>query len=918
MDQRSHYLPDSNRHSHRRQDREVHSRYVQQEWDQNHPPLDPRDRGRHWGHPESQYMAHFMPARAEQFPYSSQQYSYSYGWREQPRPQSRHGYEWPPHGHWDSRDSYGHNDYYRRQHAQQGGEQWADPYSWRTNERTHRQEGGETSNMEEHRWDYGNSSSLQSFREHEETPSRDDESSCYYPGTLERSKTSGLSSSSYELSQYMNGADLGDSDPWPATTSDTEHKAARQVPAPLKFSIPHAVVSFGPAGKLVRVTPHLSAPESVSQLQIHSMEVILSETQEQQEMRNFPGPLTREDLHKVDAIEFAHQKAEACMRDIKLHDKSSAALLWNLLILLCRQNGQMAGSDIAELLVQDFRSNGNGGSDAPTLIDFNEPASTVAPPTGGGDLLTGDLSSFRSESPEKALQSYTQLLLGGRKKEALESAMINGLWGHALFLASKMGSRSYTTVLNRFTSQLAASDPLQTLFQLLSGRIPSVALSCANKKWGDWRPHLAVMLSNEARDPAVQQKAIISMGDSLASRGLIHAAHVCYLTAGVPFGLFTNNAERLVLLGSSHRQTFGCFATNSAIQCTELYEYSQALGSKHFTTPSLQVYKFLYACRLLDFGLSSQAFHYCEVVGGALLKQREPDFVLTAEVIKLSDRLRHSEGQYGETVLSGALREPEWLHRLRTRHGSLQTGSYDRLQTHHLPLQSGFACEDRDVFLESDSDDSSCRVQDPEPELLYFRASEDQENITGQTGGRTEEVTETVYNREAQDWPDADTPALIGYAPPVLPVATSQNVPFYSADSVNVPSALSHCPLSNLSSAADEETSSSGPQMMLELNISQTSQQDIPATAEGSEEPIETPKESPKTGWFRQWFRSKTSDAQKETMEQKAAQTSLDPSPSAGFSSPPPPAGPPPGAFPSAPSAAGINPFSRKAGQQLG
>lgn len=46
----------------------------------------------------------------------------------------------------------------------------------------------------------------------------------------------------------------------------------------------------------------------------------------------------REDLHKVDAIEFAHQQTGACMRDNKLHDKSSAALLWNLLILLCRQN----------------------------------------------------------------------------------------------------------------------------------------------------------------------------------------------------------------------------------------------------------------------------------------------------------------------------------------------------------------------------------------------------------------------------------------------------------------------------------------------------------------------------------------------------------------------------------------------------
>ncbi len=111
------------------------------------------------------------------------------------------------------------------------------------------------------------------------------------------------------------------------------------------------------------------------------------------------------------------------------------------------------------------------------------------------------------------------------------------------------------------------------------------AQCCGNEKWGDWRPHLAVMLSNETGDPTVQQKAIITMGDTLgtdsaltdtltgcnvvsaqkcelivlccsscaASKGLLYAAHVCYLTAGVPFGGFTQKAERLVLLGSSHR-----------------------------------------------------------------------------------------------------------------------------------------------------------------------------------------------------------------------------------------------------------------------------------------------------------------------------------------------------------------------------
>lgn len=48
-----------------------------------------------------------------------------------------------------------------------------------------------------------------------------------------------------------------------------------------------------------------------------------------------------------------------------------------------------------------------------------------------------------------------------------------------------------------------------------------------------------------------------------------------------------------------------------------------------------QVYKFIYASRLLDCGLASQAFHYCEVVGQAILREREPFFLLTEEVIKV-------------------------------------------------------------------------------------------------------------------------------------------------------------------------------------------------------------------------------------------------------------------------------------------
>ncbi|XP_035508999.1 protein transport protein Sec16B [Morone saxatilis] len=926
MDHRGHPRSDSGRHSHKAKDKEDYYRYSQQDRDQSYPPQNPRDWDRHWAHPDARYRTHFTspPARPEPYPYSTQQYAYGHGCPEHQRPQSRHGYDYPPPNHWDYRDNYGYydQDYYRGQHGRQDVGQWGPQESWKTDhyhDRTYKQEHSGSSNTEEYRYDQGRDSSQHYLNDYEDNPSRENEEvSSYYMGTLESSKNSGLSSSSYELSQYINGAEHSE----PVHMSAAEHGPVHQVSAPLKYSVPHAVASFGPAGQLIRVTPGLSTQENVSQLEIHSLEVILSDTKEQQEMRTFPGPLTREDLHKVDAIEFAHQRAGACMRADKLHDKSSAALLWNLLILLCRQNGQIVGSDIAELLMQGSHSDGSWESDAPTLIDFSDATTAEAPPSKGDDLLTGNWSSFSSETSEKALQSYTQLLLGGRKKEALESAMSSGLWGHALFLASKMDNRSYTTVLNRFTGQLTASDPLQTLFQLLSGRIPAVAAGCGNEKWGDWTPHLAVMLSNETGDPAVQQKAIVTMGDSLASKGLLHAAHVCYLTASVPFGVFTQKADRLVLLGSSHRQSFEYFATNPAIQCTELYEYSQTLGGKCFSIPSFQVYKFLYASRLLDCGLASQAFHYCEVVGQAILRQREPFFVLTGEVIKLSERLRHSEGQFSETGVSGAEQEPDWLKQLRARYHSIQTGSYDCTETYQQPLPEGSALahEDGKVCLEPDLDDLSRDIQSPEPELLYYRGTEDQESPEHRVEGHTEEMTLSWDVSGAQDRPLANCPMPVPmvYAPPGPTVAASQDFSYHNTDSAEVRTAPPHCPLSNLPSAAERARLSSGAGtmggQMLEVGISH---HHIPQGLEASEQIDKPPKQSAKAGWFSGWFKSKPKDVRKESSEQGSpAQTVLPPT--TGVCPPPPPTIVSPGMFPSQPSPAEINPFSRKAGQQLG
>lgn len=102
-------------------------------------------------------------------------------------------------------------------------------------------------------------------------------------------------------------------------------------------------------------------------------QTLLQHLPEQEEMRAFPGPLGkyvppgcpggrlaavaegglaaapvlvpeccssfRDDTHKVDVINFAQNKATKCLQNENLIDKESANLLWNFIILLCRQNG---------------------------------------------------------------------------------------------------------------------------------------------------------------------------------------------------------------------------------------------------------------------------------------------------------------------------------------------------------------------------------------------------------------------------------------------------------------------------------------------------------------------------------------------------------------------------------------------------
>ncbi|NXW54417.1 SC16B protein, partial [Eurystomus gularis] len=489
------------------------------------------------------------------------------------------------------------------------------------------------------------------------------------PSLLLQYRESGLSSSSYELSQYIrDGADHYNpmlSGTWsPAQAGEPSASTPAPV-VPHKFSLPHMAVCFGAGGQLVLVCPHHPAEGQLAHVELHSLEVILHDTKELEELRTFPGPLAREDLHKVDVMTFCQLKiATSC--DLSTQRGRDSALLWKLLVLLCRQNGSMVGSDTAELLMQDCRHQGKYKRQNPAanLISLTDDKWMARQP-GTLDLITGEVPPV-VETQAQIVEKFTRLLYYGRKKDALVWAMRNQLWGHALFLSSKMDPRTYSWVLTGFTSTLATNDPLQTFFQLMSGRIPQAALCCGDATWGDWRPHLAVMLSNKVGDMELNHRAIITMGDTLAGKGAVEAAHFCYLMADIPFGYFGAKTDRMALLGSSHHQAFAQFARTEAIQRMEVFEYCQQLRQpKSFLLP-FQVYKLLYASRLADHGLPAQALQYCEQIATALLGQDLASHpVLAQQVMKLAERLKLSDPLLLEMPDQDQALEPDWLEQLR-------------------------------------------------------------------------------------------------------------------------------------------------------------------------------------------------------------------------------------------------------------
>ncbi|GFQ93874.1 protein transport protein Sec16A [Trichonephila clavata] len=452
---------------------------------------------------------------------------------------------------------------------------------------------------------------------------------------------------------------------------------------PVKFSYAHPIARFSPGGLLITGIPCQTSSVPAMPIRIQNLQAIREDEESFQELKSHQGPLIRGLTHKNDVIEFCNLKIKSIKSLEDIVDRDSYMLLWELMVLLLRQNGSVAGSDIAELLLRDHEVlrpptlplkpavDTPQGEHSPADVNDSSSqshAGDTSSPDEGIVVLNDKtlLNTSRTVDVDKLTRKFREFLLFGHKKDALEWAMKHGLWGHALFLASKMDVRTYANVMTRFANSLALNDPLQTLYQLMSGRQPLAVTNVADKRWGDWRPHLAMILSNPSAQPDVDSRSITTLGDTLASKGCLCAAHFCYIMAQVDFGTYEQKNSKLVLLTADHSLPFEEFASNEAIQLTEIYEYAQSLANASYMLVHLQLYKFLYALRLVEHGFLEEALHYCEIISQKV--QEHPhlfqlDFL--SEVYKLATQLKYHDPHFlrGQGEFEDQ-EDPDWLKNL--------------------------------------------------------------------------------------------------------------------------------------------------------------------------------------------------------------------------------------------------------------
>ncbi|XP_008786953.2 protein transport protein SEC16B homolog [Phoenix dactylifera] len=442
---------------------------------------------------------------------------------------------------------------------------------------------------------------------------------------------------------------------------------------------PHALVTFGFGGKLVVMKDASSLGSKLDYgsqdivggtISILSLgEVVMDKADASNTMtgcchyfhslcqQSLPGPLVGGNAAAKDVNKWIDEKLAQCkspMMDVR--EGELLRLLLSLLKILYQHYGKLRSPFGADLSVEDPE-----GPQAAVSKLFASASKNGTRPGQNGTFTTC-MQNVPSEAWVRTTAVEVQnLLVSGKRKEALRCAQAGKLWGPALVLAAQLGGKFYVdTVKQMAHCQFVSGSPLRTLCLLIAGQpadVFSVDSSTnisfpgadsaaqqstkvpANGMLDDWEENLAIITANRTKD---DELVIVHLGDCLwKEKGEITAAHTCYLVAEATLESYSDSA-RMCLIGADHWKFPRTYASPEAIQRTELYEYSKVLGNSQIILLPFQPYKLVYAYMLAEVGKVSESLRYCQA-SLKLLKNscRAPEVEMWKSLLSsLEERIR--------------------------------------------------------------------------------------------------------------------------------------------------------------------------------------------------------------------------------------------------------------------------------------
>jgi hypothetical protein len=462
--------------------------------------------------------------------------------------------------------------------------------------------------------------------------------------------------------------------PEAATGGASAHTRTRSVqrgPMTLQdMKRPCAVATFGFGGVLALSFARLPSsfsnqPPQAGPVSLLPISKLLSTMPEYLAMKAFPGPALSKSTKEL--LAFATSRCKHVdQTPVHSHPVRSEAgrLLWHFLRVLLESKGVIGGPKGCEKSIYALlNQTGNESAFGP-----------IPPPVG--DCAEAPLSP---EKRKEVVFKIQEMVVAGKREEALHYAISEKVWDHALVIAAWISPSVHRDTVSAYVvSNLSIGSPLRMTYLQLCGKtsdlfkqspsaatasnalvfapglvgnvVPSLSSHASTNPYNGivdhWKVNIAAALANKpvtpasvapataTQQPSHQQQqwydqALVQLGDALWSHGTsVEAAHLCYILADYRLDCQLDPGSRFVLIGGDHKRHPRTVVSNiEALHKTELFEFAKRQGAGSGCLPGFQPYKLCFALALVDFGLVKPALEYLDSIKLLVSESKNPSTI---------------------------------------------------------------------------------------------------------------------------------------------------------------------------------------------------------------------------------------------------------------------------------------------------